>query len=102
METTWPYFNLAVVLLQEKIRVSSCAATPPLARRAGDVPSVPLTGWKLGRSCPPETWLNYLTETTGNVVKLSHRNVAKLGGWDRILDAMGGMHWSSVSYPTPT
>ena len=33
--------------------------------------------------------------TTGNVVKLSHRNVAKLGGWDRILDAMGGMHWSS-------
>ena len=39
---------------------------------------------------------------TGNVVKLSHRNVAKLGGWDRILDAMGGMHWSSVSYPTPT
>ena len=29
---------------------------------------------------------------TGNVVKLSHRNVAKLGGWDRILDAMGGMH----------
>ena len=46
--------------------------------------------------------LDAFTGPTGNVVKLSHRNVAKLGGWDRILDAMGGMHWSSVSYPTPT
>ena len=45
---------------------------------------------------------NAFLTPTGNVVKLSHRNVAKLGGWDRILDAMGGMHWSSVSYPTPT
>ena len=77
METTWPYFNLAVVYYRKQIRVSSCAATHLKCKMRFLLP-------------------------TGNVVKLSHRNVAKLGGWDRILDAMGGMHWSSVSYPTPT